>query len=364
MDFGHLAAIAGRVALIALGFGTVVFVHEAGHFASARLMGMAVHEFSIGFGRPLLLWFRRGDTQYSLRLWPFFSYVRVAGMEPGDEHPQGFGTKSRLAQAFVLVAGCVMNFLLGAAIFIVIGAVIGVPVAEHGVQQVIVGTPAEKAGLLEGDRLIGVDGRVGMTVAEIRETIQEHAARPLVLELERAGERLSIRITPEAEKVLDIKGIRLIEVTIGRIGVYFEAPRRRMGIGRSVVAGFLGIHDLMRLQVAGLVAAVMGTMPVDVVGPVGVAQAMYREAQTGWLPFVQMCAMLTVVIGFLNLMPIPPLDGSRLVIVGLEAIRRKPFDKRKEIIVHLVGFVLLLGLVVVLTFRDIARIVGGGGMIP
>jgi regulator of sigma E protease len=137
-----------------------------------------------------------------------------------------------------------------------------------------------------------------------------------------------------------------------------------MGIVRSIGQGFLGIYDLIRLQIAGLVAALTRTMPLELVGPVGVVHVMYTEAQMGWLRFLNMCALLTVAIGFLNLMPIPPLDGSRLVIVGLEAIRRKPFDKRKEMLVHLVGFVLLLTLIGALTLKDIARIVAGHGILP
>ena len=361
---GQIGPVVGRIAVIALAFGVVIFVHEAGHFVSARLSGMAVHEFSIGFGRPLLLSFRRGKTQFSLRLWPFFSYVRVAGMEPGDEHPQGFDRKSRLAQAFVLVTGCVMNFLLGAVIFTIMGMAIGMTVPDNAVEKVLPDTPAAEAGLLVGDRLLGVEGRMGMTVAEIREAIQDHPGQALVLEIEREGAGQSISITPATEQILDIKGIRLVEVPIGRIGILFSSRVERMGIVRSIGQGFLGIYDLIRLQIAGLVAALTRTMPLELVGPVGVVHVMYTEAQMGWLRFLNMCALLTVAIGFLNLMPIPPLDGSRLVIVGLEAIRRKPFDKRKEMLVHLVGFALLLTLIAALTLKDIARLVAGHGILP
>lgn len=364
MDFLQLAAGIGRIALIALAFGITVFAHEAGHFGAARLAGMAVHEFSIGIGRPLLFSFRRRGTQYSLRLWPFFSYVRVAGMEPGDDHPQGFHTKSRLVQAWVLVMGCLMNFLLGAVIFMIVGAMIGTVVPNHTIEEVAPDTPAAQAGLVKGDRLIGVEGRVGMSVQEIREAIQGRPGEPMVLEVEREGRRRSIAITPKAETALDIKGIRLVEVQIGRIGILFDSRIERVGVGRSIVMGFVDTYELIRLQIASLVAALTRTMPLEVVGPVGVAHAMYGQVKMGFVRFLSMCALLTIAIGFLNLMPIPPLDGSRLVIVGLEAVRRKPFDKRKEIVVHLVGFFLLLGVFVLLTYNDIARIIRGDAAIP
>jgi regulator of sigma E protease len=182
--------VVARVIAIGLAFGMTVFVHEAGHFVAARLSGMAVHEFSIGFGRPLLFWFRRGQTQYSFRLWPFFSFTRVAGMEPGDEHPDGFHSKSRLAQAFVLATGCLMNFLLAVAIFVFMGAVLGSPVeVSNTVGRVLRGTPAEQVGIAPGDELLGIGGRIELSHEELVLTIQGHPEQTLVLEIERGGER-------------------------------------------------------------------------------------------------------------------------------------------------------------------------------
>jgi regulator of sigma E protease len=132
-----------------------------------------------------------------------------------------------------------------------------------------------------------------------------------------------------------------------------------MGIGESVVAGFAQGYEIIKISIVFLPATIMGKMPV--MGPVGVVHQLYSDVQISWSGFLFTAAALTIGLGFLNLMPIPPLDGSRLLITGLEAIRRKPFDKRKETIVHLVGFALLLGLVVVLTYKDILRIIKFGG---
>jgi len=346
---------------IALAFGLIVFVHEGGHFIAARLSGMGVHEFSIGFGRPLLFSFKRGETQYSFRLWPFFSFVRVAGMEPDDDHPQGFHKKSRLAQAFVLASGCIMNFLLAAAIYACMGALIGMPVALKTVKEVMPDTPAAAVGLKPGDRLLGVESSVDLTVDEIRKTIQDHADKPLVLEIERGGVRQSIDITPASETALDMKGLHLTKVPIGRIGIVFESRFEHMGIGRSIFIGFAQTFDMIRFQLAALLAIISRTVAPEFAGPVGVVHAMYTDAKAGWFQFLSTFAAIAIAIGFLNLLPIPPLDGSRLAIVALEAVRGKPFDKRKEIIVHLIGFAILLTLLVVLTFKDILRIAGHGG---
>jgi regulator of sigma E protease len=346
---------------IAFAFGLIVFVHEAGHFIAARLSGMGVREFSIGFGRPLLFSFKRGETQYSFRLWPFFSFVRVAGMEPDDDHPQGFHKKSRLAQAFVLASGCIMNFLLAAAIYACMGALIGMPVALKTIKEVMPDTPAAAVGLKPGDRLLGVEDNVDLTVDEIRKAIQDHADKPLVLEIERGGVRQSIDITPAAKTALDMKGLRLTEVPIGRIGIAFDSRFEHMGIGRSIFIGFAQTFDMIHFQLAVWLGVISRSLAPEFAGPVGVVHARYADAKAGWFQFLSTFAAIAIAIGFLNLLPIPPLDGSRLAIVALEALRGKPFDKRKEIIVHLIGFAILLTLLVVLTFKDILRIAGQGG---
>jgi regulator of sigma E protease len=352
----------GRVAAIAIAFGATVFVHELGHFLAARLSGMAVHEFSIGFGRPVLFSHRRGKTKYSLRLWPFFSFVHIAGMQPGDEHhPRGFPTKSRPIQAFVLITGCIMNFLLAVIIYIFMGTAIGMPVALNTIEQVVPNSPAAQVGLMPGDRLIGADGRTGLSVAEIRGVIQDHPDMPLTLEIEREGQHRTISITPRTEPAFDIQGLKLVEVPIGLIGVYFGSRPERMGIAKSVAAGFTMTYEVILLNVAGLIAMLTSTLPPELYGPVGVVHVLYQDAGVDWLAFLSKFALVTVAVGFVNLMPLPPLDGSRLAIVALEAIRRKPFDKRKEVVVHLVGFALLLALAVVLTYKDILRIITAGG---
>jgi len=364
------------VRLIAMGlaFGLVVFVHEVGHFVAARLSGMAVHEFSIGFGRPRLLGFRRGETTYSFRLWPFFSYVRVAGMEPGDEHPNGYNTKSRLAQAFVLALGCIMNFALGVAIFVFIGMVLGKPVeVTKSVHRVIAGDPAAEAGIMPGDMLVGVNGEIDMSLEDIQKAIQEHPGDPITLEIERDGERLGIPITPKKVPVPELRTpegekvegqpdkAELVYRTIGRIGVVFTVRTEKMGVWESVKAGFLDTFGMVLFLVKYLVGVIAGKMPLMLQGPVGVAHILYEDAQTGLTSFLGTVAALTIGIGFLNLLPIPPLDGSRLVITGIEAILRRPIDKRKENLVHLIGMSALLALLVILTYKDVVHLITGAG---
>jgi regulator of sigma E protease len=350
-----------RAAAIAVAFGLTVFVHEAGHFAAARLSGMTVYEFSIGIGRPLLFWFKRGGTQYSFRLWPIFHYVRIAGMEPGDDHPQGFHKKSRLVQAFVLVMGCLMNFLLAVVIFVFIGSVMGRTVEiTNTVARVLSGTPAAQAGFAVGDRLVGVEGQVDMPLDEVQKFIRAHPEERITVEVERGAERLSLAVTPERMMVRDVEDDQLVRRAVGRIGVSFRPRTERLSIGRSIAAGFHDTGQMILMLGEYFFDVVRREKELELIGPVGVVQFMYDEAKASWQSFLFTFAAVTVTIGFINLVPIPPLDGSRLVIVTLEAIRRRPFDKRKEVVVHLIGFALLIGLFVVLTYKDILRIVSKG----
>lgn len=355
------ALLAGllRALVIGLAFGLVVLVHEGGHFIAARLAGMAVREFSIGFWKPRLFGVKRGETEYSLRLWPFLSYVHIAGMEPGDDHPRGFARKSRPAQAMVLLNGCLMNFLLAAVIFMVVGQVYGLAVPINRVEQVVKASPAARAGLRPGDKIVGVEGRTGLSVEQIRNAIASRPGKPLVLEIDRGGSRRALHVIPRREVETEVRGLKVVRVPIGRIGVMFGYVRKPMGLGQSVVGGFVGTYEMIRLQLAGLIAVAMRKVPAKFMGPVGVVHVMYKGAKQSWAKFLDIFATLTVAIGFLNLMPFPPLDGARLVIVGLEAIRRKPFDKRKELMLHLVGFAVFIALAAVVTLKDILRIVSG-----
>jgi regulator of sigma E protease len=353
--------VTGQALAVALVFGVAVFVHEGGHFAAARLCGMAVHEFSIGFGRPLLFWVKRGDTQYSFRLWPFFSYVRIAGMEPGEDHPQGFDKKNRLAQAFVLALGCIMDFLLGAAILVFIGMAIGRFVGiSNTIEKVMPGSAAAKVGLMPGDRLVGFDGKAGLPLEKVQTAIQGRPGKPITLEIERSDRRLSLPITPEQASAPAMREDGSVYYKlIGRIGIVFKARMQRMGVWESVAAGFIQSYEMIKITVIYLPSVFLGKMPV--MGPVGVVHQLYTDVQVSWSGFLFTAAALAIGLGFLNLLPIPPLDGSRLAITALEAIRRKPFDKRKETMVHLVGFAVLMCLVVLLTYKDILRIVKFGG---
>jgi regulator of sigma E protease len=356
----QLVSAAVRIAAIALAFGLVVFVHELGHFLMARFSGMAVYEFSLGFGRPLLAWFKRKDTQYSFRFWPFLSYVRIAGMEPEDDHPQGYDKKPRWAQALVLVMGCLMNFALAVGLFIAMGLIFGKGVPTNAIAEVIDKTPAAQVGLKVGDRIVGLDGQA-LPLDRLRARIQESPGKRITLEVERGHQRLAVPIVPSRQIDLEVRGISIVEKPVGRIGIGFAVKLQPAGVLESIGAGFTDTYDLLRVQLAGLVSMLTRQIKPEVMGPVGIVQQLYTQAQEDWLRFLHMVALLTVAVGFLNLLPIPPLDGSRLVILAYEGLRGKPVDKEKERLVHLVGLAAFLIFILFITYKDIVRIVVSKG---
>jgi len=351
-----------QVLAIALVFGLIVFVHEAGHFLTARLAGMAVYEFSLGFGRPLLFWFKRGETQYSIRLWPFISYVRIAGMEPGDEHPRGFDRKPRWVRGIVLVSGCLMNFALAVALFIAMGVLFGKTVATNELSFVDAGTPAAKAGLVTGDRLVGLNGQTGASVDDIRAAILGSRGKPVALTVVRGRTQLTLSIAPRPNEVLELSGLKLRKTKVYQIGVIFTGRTVPMGTWEAVSGGFTDTVALLQEQIAGILAMITRVVKVEgnVMGPVGIVTTMYSAAQQSWMALLRWAALLAVAVGFLNLLPFPPLDGSRLVILAGEGIVGRSLDKRVEYALHLAGMVILLGLVIFLTVMDVRRVHGHG----
>jgi regulator of sigma E protease len=294
-------------------------------------------------------------------------------MEPGEEHPRGFDKKPRWAQALVMISGCVMNFLLGVVIFAIIGSLVGWPLGvSNQIEKVMPSSPAAMVGLQRGDKLLGVNNKK-LDLARIREEIQSHPNRPITLVVERAGKRVDITVTPERKSQLEAKvrqekrggkvvAVReLVTVQVGHIGVVFRQQVQRFGLVRSVGEGFRQTGAMIVGLLLYLKGLIGGTEPMALMGPVGAVDQLYNELKVGWFGFLLNAAALTIGVGFLNLLPIPPLDGSRLLIVGLESIRRRPFDKRRELLIHLVGMALLLALAVALTYKDIVRIKSGVG---
>jgi len=337
-------------------FGMLIFFHELGHFTIAKLVGIKVHEFSMGFG-PRLLGFKRGDTNYNLRLFPLGGFVRMAGMDPEEEEVdegKGFSEKPVLQRISVISAGPLMNFVLAALLLASIFVFQGLPIAGTEIERVLSGRPADEAGLEPGDRIVAINGKPVERREQVIGIISSNPENEIELTVERDGVNLTRKVVPEAR-----------EDGQGWIGIYFEPLKFEKQNPISAVA--LGAKYTVQVTVLiidFIGKMIFGEVPADLGGPVRVVYEINRAAELGFVNLLQLAAFLSINLGLFNLFPIPALDGSRIVFLILEWIRGKPVDPAKENFIHLVGFGVLLMLIVFITYNDVLQLFGDNGWVP
>ncbi|HCC32423.1 MAG TPA: RIP metalloprotease RseP [Clostridiales bacterium] len=331
-------------------FGLLIFFHELGHFLAARRAGVKVHEFALGFG-PRLLAFPRGDTTYAVRLFPMGGFVRMAGTEPGEEHdPQGFLRQSVAKRAMVIASGPLMNLLLAIMVFAALFGAVGITAPEPDstvIGQALPGRPAQAAGLQAGDRITAVDGIPVADWPELVRLIRERPGQTVQLAIDRHGERLSIVVVPQDSPDRPGQGF---------IGVAPVTGVRRLPFLQAVVAAVTYTGQLILLVLQAIGGMLLGRVPVDLVGPVGTVAFIGQATRAGLEHLLRLGGFLSVNIGLFNLLPIPALDGSRLIFLGIEGLRGRPIDPARENLVHFVGFALLILLIIVVTYRDLLRL--------
>lgn len=338
------------VAIIAV----LILAHEFGHFIVARRIGIPVWEFSLGFG-PRLLGIERNGTQYSLRAIPLGGFVRMAGEELGDDDndPNGFNRRTPLEKMRVSFAGPFMNLVAAMLIFIYIYSVTGVEEATNSavIGKVLSGAPAQAAGLKDGDRVLAINGMKVDSWEKLTAGIGKSPSdKPLLIEVNRGGEVKEVKVKPIFNK----------EMKKTYIGIKPEVVYKKMGIIDAVKNGFQRTYESTVLLLASFGLLFTGGASMsDLAGPVGITKLVGEVATIGWAQLLGFTAFLSINLGILNLLPIPALDGSKIMFALVEAIRRKPLDPEKEGYIHWLGFLFLMGLMVFVTFNDIARIYKG-----
>jgi regulator of sigma E protease len=349
----HLADGALVATVSVLAFALLIVVHELGHHLAARASRMRVERFSIGFGPALWKW-RRGETEWAISVLPLGGYVRIAGMTPGEEiapdDPGAYCNQPAWRRFGVILAGPAMNYV--AALLLAAGLLLGGVLREGDpsptVGEILPGGAAEAAGLRRGDRVLSVDGRPIATWTELVGEVLAHPARPMALSVQRGGETIPLTATPKDE------GGR------GRLGMA-QGTRLvpRAGLADAARKAFSATNQRAADVLAGLAQVVSGRQRAELRGPVGIAQEMARSARAGTTEFLGMVWFISIVLALFNLMPIPALDGGRLVFLVYEIVTRRRVNQRVENVVHLVGFVALFALILGVTvFGDLARILG------
>lgn len=340
------------LAVTILVFGLLIFIHELGHFLAARAAGVRVHEFALGFGPVLVAW-RRGPTRYSVRALPLGGFVRMAGMHPGEEDLAEVPPRQRfLNQALgwrtaIIAAGPAMNLVLALVLFAALFGLVGVPESRLVVAAVEPGYPAEAAGFRPGDRLLAVDGRPLEHWQQLVAVVRQHPGRPLRFQVERDGRTLELVVVPRPlpeDPRVGVIGIRPVS----------EVVRRPPGAALREAATWTARVALGFAE--GLARLLRGEGGTELIGPVGIGEQLGQAARAGVAQLLFLAAVLSANLALINLLPIPALDGSRLMFLALEAVRGRPVDPEKEHVIHLIGFALLILLGLVITYRDILRL--------
>ncbi|HHY39647.1 MAG TPA: RIP metalloprotease RseP [Syntrophaceticus sp.] len=341
------------IAVLVLGF--LIFVHELGHFMVAKIVGIQVDEFSIGFGPKLFGYQKKKDTTlYTIRLLPLGGYVKMAGENPEDEESvNGFNTKPLKHRFAVISAGSIMNFLVAILLIVITYGVIGIPIASNSniIGEVIQGSPAMAAGLQSGDRIISINDVPTKNWEDVSGNIRKNGGQELKLIVERNNQRHSFLIKPKYDPEYKIYQIGITQSIIWQRQGFFQAIQ--LGLNQSVQFARLVFESI-----GGLIAGKYSTN--DVAGPVGITVAIGEAAKGGAGYLMIFAAVLGINLAIINLLPIPALDGSKLIFLTIEGLRGKPVDPEKENFIHLIGFALLMVLFLLITYNDIARIINGG----
>ena len=343
-----------QIILAILAFGMLVIVHEFGHFITAKRGGVQVNEFWIGMG-PTLLKKEHNGTLYCLKLLPFGGACVMEGEDEDSESEHAFGKASLPRRMLIVAAGALMNFLVG---FLIVLAVIQ-PNGPNGGYIVSTldsvdpaSTAAAAGGLQAGDEILEVDGYNILMRSDFEIALARGADTTYEVVVRRDGEKITLPAVVLEATIEGEDGRKMIGLT------FTEQPD---SIGMHVNMAVRTSLNYARLVWVSLGMLVSGQVGVDQLsGPVGVASVMATTASYSISAFLQLVAFISINLGVMNLLPLPALDGGRLVFLILEGIRHKPVPAKYEGYIHAAGLMLLLALMVYVTGQDILRIVAGG----
>ncbi|MDA0207895.1 MAG: M50 family metallopeptidase [bacterium] len=345
----------------------LVIAHEWGHYFAAKKMGMKVEEFGIGFPPRVFGWKNKDGMLWSLNVIPLGGFVKIAGENGEKRDSEGsFASKSIPARLLVLAAGVMMNLVLAAVIF-TISLMIGIPSVIEGDQpafadirssevrvlEVLDGSAADEAGFEVGDVIAAVDGEAPEGGEALRARMDE--SPQLTFSVQRGNESLDIPVSANYVEEFDdeIYGVLILETGLVRYPFYL-APFKAI----ELTALYTG---QIVIAFAELIASPFTSADVqaDFAGPVGIAEMTGDIAAQGFTYLLQFMALLSLNLAVLNILPFPALDGGRILFVLIEAVRQKPNSAKVEAIVHNIGFLVLISLVIIVTYSDIASLVTG-----
>jgi len=342
--------------------GILIFVHESGHFLFAKLMGVKVLKFSLGFG-PKVIGKTYGETEYCISAVPLGGYVKMLGEEPGEELPEAEKFRAYSYQPvwkrFVIVFfGPLFNIAFAALIFFLI-FINGVPYLLPEIGEVTAQSPALRKGLTKGDSIVEIDGTPIKRWDDMTTIIHTSPGKAIRVKIRRDSSVFDLVITPEKKVVKDVFGQ---SQEVGLIGI---APSGKTGIEREslVEACVLSVRrtwDISVITVLSIVKLIQRIIPAETIGgPLLIVEMAGKQASHGAMNFFTFMGVISINLGVLNLLPIPILDGGHLMFLAIEFVRKKPIKENVIMVAQRLGLMILVALMVFALYNDILRLITG-----
>lgn len=343
------------VLIAILFFGFIILIHELGHFIWAKKCGVKVNEFAIGMG-PAILKKKKGETQYSLRLLPIGGYVSMEGENEESEDPRAFNNTNVWKRIIIIIAGAFHNIILGILILALLLGTSNELIGTSNIKEFQSNASSHLTGLEVGDKILKINGRKVFSERDLSFLMGRSKDGVFEMTVKRNGKKVVLpAVKFESEKKGKITIIHYDFIIVGEEPGFFNVLKNSFTQTASIVR-------MVWLSLFDMITGRYGLS--ELAGPVGTVQVISNVAQnaakTGNIyDLLLIMAFITINIGVANLLPLPALDGGHLFFLLIEAIRRKPINRKKEGLVHAIGFGLLMLLMLLITFNDIVRIIKG-----
>lgn len=323
-------------------FCIMIFPHELGHFIAAKRMDVKVNEFSFGMG-PAIWKRQKGETLYSIRLFPIGGFCAMEGEDEESEEPRAFTNKKPWQKIVILAAGSFMNVICAVIIMIIVTGILGFTTTT--IDEVTVGSPAAKAGIVQGDEIVEINDKKVESWGDVSQYIGEAGEKSVTIEVSRDGNAKTLIMQPE----YDDAG----RYVVGIKCAISHSPLRAIAEGSKATWNMtVDMFDVLGQLFTGK----LGTENLS--GPVGMVQMVSETTQYGFWYYGFLTALICMNLAIMNMLPFPALDGGRIIFVLYTAITGKPVSQKVEGTIHFVGIILLFALMIYVTFNDITRIFG------